>query len=196
MNETMKSMKSLVVLLAFCLTLPAFAQMRPAPAPVGEATMTEVTATIEDLDLETRMVTLKGPAGKKVTTEVSPKVKNLDQVKVGDEVTVQYYLAVMVSAKKVGDDRSRKEEVVKSGAAVAEAGDLPAGVAGREVRATVEILGTDPYKKAIAFRPADGKYREVSMDAPHLEGRLEEFKEGDMVEVVYREALAVFVEPK
>jgi len=192
----MKSRNYLTVLLAFCITLPALAQMRPPPAPVGEATVTEVTAIVEDIDLAKRMVTLKGPSGNKVTTEVSPDVKNLDQVKVGDEVHVKYYFAVMVSAKKVGDDASRKEEVIKSGAAVAEAGDLPAGVAGREVKETIEILGTDPYKKAIAFRGADGKYREVSMDAPHLEGRLDDFKEGDKVEVVYREALAVYVAPK
>ena len=51
-------------------------------------------------------------------------------------------------------------------------------VAGREVKETVEILGTDKYKKAIAFRGADGKFREISMDAPHLEGRLERFQRG------------------
>jgi len=192
----MKSIKSLIIALGFLLTLPVFAQMQPAPAPVGEATVQELTATVEDIDLAKRMVTLKGPEGKKVTTQVGPEVKNLDQVKVGDEVKVQYYLAVMVSAKRVSDDAKRREEIIASGVATATDGGLPAGVAGREVKETVEILGTDKYKKAIAFRGADGKYREISMDAPHLEGRLEQFKEGEKYEVVYREALAVFVEPK
>ena len=192
----MKSIKSLIIALGFLLTLPVFAQMQPAPAPVGEATVQELTATVEDIDLAKRMVTLKGPEGTKVTTQVGPEVKNLDQVKVGDEVKVQYYLAVMVSAKRVSDDAKRREEIIASGVATAADGGLPAGVAGREVKETVEILGTDKYKKAIAFRGADGKYREISMDAPHLEGRLEQFKEGEKYEVVYREALAVFVEPK
>ena len=192
----MKSIKSLIIALGFLLTLPVFAQMQPAPAPVGEATVQELTATVEDIDLAKRMVTLKGPEGTKVTTQVGPEVKNLDQVKVGDEVKVQYYLAVMVSAKRVSDDAKRREEIIASGVATATDGGLPAGVAGREVKETVEILGTDKYKKAIAFRGADGKYREISMDAPHLEGRLEQFKEGEKYEVVYREALAVFVEPK
>jgi hypothetical protein len=191
----MMNMKSLMIALGFLMTLPAFAEMRPAPAPVGEATMTEVTATVEDIDHANRMVTLKGPSGGKVTTEVSPKVKNLDQVKVGDEVKVQYYMAVMSSAKRVSDDASRGEEILASGAAVAAEGGMPAGVAGREVRETVEILGTDKYKKAIAFRGADGKFREISMDAPHLVDRIEDFKEGEKYEVVYREAVAVFVEP-
>jgi hypothetical protein len=158
--------------------------------------VTELTATIDDIDLAKRMITLKGPGGKKVTTEVSPDVKNLDRVKVGDEVKLQYYLAIMVSAKRVSDDAQRGEEIVASAAATAPAGELPAGVVGHEVRETVEILGTDKYKKAIAFRGADGKFREVSMDAPHLEDRLDEFHEGEKYEVVYREAVAVFVEPK
>ncbi len=102
----------------------------------------------------------------------------------------------MVSAKRVSDDAKRGEEIIASGVATADDGGLPAGVAGREVKETVEILGTDKYKKAIAFRGADGKFREISMDAPHLAGRLEQFKEGEKYEVVYREALAVFVEPK
>ena len=192
----MKSLKSLMISLGFLLTLPVFAQMQPAPAPVGEATVQELTATVEDIDLAKRMVTLKGPEGKMVTTQVGPEVNDLDQVKVGDEVKVQYYLAVMVSAKRVSDDAKRGEEIIASGVATADDGGLPAGVAGREVKETVEILGTDKYKKAIAFRGADGKFREISMDAPHLAGRLEQFKEGEKYEVVYREALAVFVEPK
>ncbi len=189
-------MKSLIIALGICMTLPAVAEMEPAPAPVGEATVTELTATVEDIDLAKRMVTLKGPDGNTITTEVGPDVKNLDQVKVGDEVKVQYYLAVMVSAKRVSDEAKRGEEIIAGGVATAADGGLPAAIVGREVKETVEILGADKYKKAIAFRGADGKFREISMDAPHLEGRIEDFKEGEKYEVVYREALAVFVEPK
>ena len=49
---------------------------------------------------------------------------------------------------------------------------------------------------SIAFRDAKGHYREVSMKAPHLEGRMDDFKKGDMVEVVYREGLAVALDPQ
>ena len=192
----MKSLKPLMMSMGVLLALPVFAQMETAPAPVGEATVTELTATVEDINHANRMITLKGPEGQKVTTQVGPKVENLDQVKVGDEVKVQYYRAVMVSAKRVGDDAKRGEEILARGVATAPAGGMPAGVAGREVKETVEILGTDKYKKAIAFRGADGKFREISMDAPHLEGRIDDFKEGEKYEVVYREALAVFVVPK
>jgi hypothetical protein len=81
-----------------------------------------------------------------------------------------------------------------SGAGVVEG--MPAGVAGRTVRETVEILGVDPYKKAISFRDMTGKYREVSVDAPHLEHWLDDLKKGDKVRVAYTEAVAVKVQPK
>jgi hypothetical protein len=54
----------------------------------------------------------------------------------------------------------------------------------------------DPYKKAIAFRGMDGKYREVSLDAPHLEHWMDDLHQGDKVRVSYQEALAIMVEPK
>lgn len=196
MDEKMKSLKSLMIALGLVFTLPVLAQMRDAPAPVGEATVTTVTATVEDIDLAKRLITLKGPKGDKITTEVGPSVENLDRVKVGDEVVVKYYLAVMVAAQRVSDDAKRGEEIIARGMATAADGGMPAGVAGREVKETVAILGTDKYKKAVAFRGADGKFREISMDAPHLEGRIDDFKEGEKYEVVYREAVAVYVEPK
>ena len=80
--------------------------------------------------------------------------------------------------------------------ATAVVGEMPAGIAGREVRETVEVLLVDPYKKAIAFRGMDGKYREISVDAPHLEHWLTDLKEGDKVRVVFREALAIYVQPE
>ena len=42
----------------------------------------------------------------------------------------------------------------------------------------------------------DGKYREISVDAPHLTHWLDDLKKGDKVRVVYREAFAILVEPQ
>ncbi|MGD8275609.1 MAG: hypothetical protein PVJ30_06590 [Thiohalocapsa sp.] len=63
---------------------------------------------------------------------------------------------------------------------------MPAGAAGRTVRQTVEVLSVDEFKKAIAFWDMDGRYQEVSVDAPDLTHWLDDMKQGDKVRVAYR----------
>ena len=191
----MNSFKSLILSIGLVVTLPVFAQIEPPPAPVGQAQLMEVTATVEAIDLENRLITVKGPKGGVVTSQVDPKVQNLDQVKVGDKIHVKYYRAVMRKAEILGEGAKRGGTVTDRAAVTAVVGEMPAGIGGREVEETVEILLVDPYKKAVAFRGMDGQYREISVDAPHLEHWLTDLKKGDKVRVMYREALAILVEP-
>jgi pyrimidine operon attenuation protein/uracil phosphoribosyltransferase len=192
----MKPLKALTFVFGLAVALPVSAQMQPAPAPVGQGQLIEVTAKVEDIDLAKRLITVKGPQGRVVTSKVDPKVENLDKVKVGDEVEIKYYRAALQQAEKLDPSAKRGGTVTESAAVTGTVEDMPAGIAGREVRETVEILDVDPYKKAIAFRGMDGKYREISVDAPHLEHWLDDLKKGDKVRVAYREALAIMVEPK
>jgi hypothetical protein len=192
----MKNLKSLVFLFGLAVALPLSAQMQPAPAPVGEGQLIEVTAKVEDVDLQKRLITVKGPQGRVVVSKVDPAVDNLDKVKVGDEVEIKYYRAALQQAEKIDPSAPRSGTVTESAAATGTVGDMPAGIAAREVRETVEILDVDPYKKAVAFRGMDGKYREISVDAPHLEHWLDDLKKGDKVRVAYQEALAIKVEPR
>jgi hypothetical protein len=59
-----------------------------------------LSATVEALDLETRMVTLRGPKGNKVTMKVGDHVKQLDKVKVGDTVAAEYTEVVDIAVTK------------------------------------------------------------------------------------------------
>jgi hypothetical protein len=185
---------------ALCLglvaALPAFAQMQPAPPPVGEAQLIELTATVEDVDLGKRLITIKGPAGRVVTVHVESDVPNLDQVKPGDDVDVAYYRAALQAAEKLDPSATRGGTVSDQTSTAGVFAGMPAGAAGRTVRQTVEVLGVDEYKKAIAFRDMNGRYQEVSVDAPHLLHWLNDVKKGDKVRIAYTEAVAVKVEPK
>ena len=59
-----------------------------------------ITATVQAVDLGTRLVTLKLADGKPFTIRASDKVKNLPQVKVGDVVYVDYYESVAIYVSK------------------------------------------------------------------------------------------------
>ena len=56
------------------------------PGKVGVAETVKVTATITAIDAATRAVTLKGPKGNEMVVTAGPEVKNLAQLKVGDQV--------------------------------------------------------------------------------------------------------------
>lgn len=56
-----------------------------------------ITATVEAIDYETRMVTLKGPQGNSITLEVDESAPNFDKVKVDDQVVTRHTTAVAIS---------------------------------------------------------------------------------------------------
>jgi hypothetical protein len=164
------------------------------PEALGRGVLVDLTAKVKDIDMKKRLVTLEGPLGREVTVEVSPAAHNLRKVKVGDDVRIKYYEGAAVELLPPGDVVKRGTEE-RGGIVRAAPGETPGGIAARQVTRTVKILSVDPYKKTIAFRGEDGRYREVSMKQPHLQHYLSELQDGDTVQVVYTEALAVSLEP-
>jgi hypothetical protein len=75
------------------------------------------------------------------TVQAGPEVKNLGEVKKGDQVTVSYHQSMAVdvvapaSAPKAGSETARGR---------AEPGTKPAGAVGRQERKTVKIASVDP----------------------------------------------------
>jgi TolA-binding protein len=50
----------------------------------------EVTAIVEKIDYKNRMITLKGPEGKLITTKVDPSLTRFNEVKKGDMIYMQF----------------------------------------------------------------------------------------------------------
>ena len=103
------------------LALPALAQQAGGDTSSvtkqtspGQGTVVhkrEIIATVEAVDAAKGEVTLKGPKGKVVPLKVGPEVRNLAQVKVGDQVRVRYVEALTLTLKKGGKElRSAKEK--------------------------------------------------------------------------------------
>jgi len=78
----------------------AVATAKPGEKPAG-AMVQQVTviATVEAIDKTTQHVILKGPEGKPVEVKVK-NPKNLEGVKVGDEVAITYTEAMAISVEK------------------------------------------------------------------------------------------------
>jgi hypothetical protein len=176
------------------LVLPASAQTGAAvvgkgPGVAGAAQTVKMTATISKIDAATRAVTLKGPEGREVTLTAGDQVKNFAQMKVGDVVNVEYVEALTIELKKGSTAPVSRTEQAAAGAA--KPGEKPAGMVGRQVTVTAEVVDVNPKTQVVTLR---GPQRTVELKVRDPE-QFKRVAKGDRVEATYTEAMAIAVEP-
>jgi hypothetical protein len=177
------------------LALLAGACTSEPPKPVTIENTEEVSATVEAIDVNTRMISLQGTDGAKVTVQATPEVRNLAQVKVGDRVVARYYQALAAELRRRGDGTGETEApVVEAGSARAPNGGRPAGAVGTRSRQTVRITSVDTKNHVVSFYGSDGLARSVPVRTPQGQEFISKLKAGDEVEITYTEAVAVSVE--
>ena len=164
----------------------AGAQIKDGVVVVGES---EAVVTVVSVDRKARTVTLRGPKGRTVTMNVPPEAQNLDKVKKGSRFQVRYVESVAVAVSKGGVASASTDRTVR----LAPKGATPGGVVVNtmQISATVEAL--DRTRRTIAVKGPKGKELEFQV-APDVQ--LEAIQLGDLVTVVYAEALAMQMLPK
>ncbi len=150
----------------------------------------QLTATVTAVDVATRKVTLKGKKGKEETITVSPDVKNLDQVKVGDLVVVTFSQGVVLSMAAPG--AKPVEPTATATGAAAAPGEKPAADVKATIKGTVTIAAIDMKTRVVTLVGPEGRKFKV---AAGKEIPLEKVKVGDKVNAEYTEAVAIAVEP-
>ncbi|HEV8542660.1 MAG TPA: hypothetical protein VGR78_09735, partial [Verrucomicrobiae bacterium] len=93
---------------------------------VGDEMLVTATATVQDLDLEKRELTLKGPLGDVSTITVDKSVKRLDEIKPGDQVTAKYYLSIAAELREPTDEEKEHPIMIVEGTAKAPKDASPA----------------------------------------------------------------------
>ena len=176
------------------LAVPAAAQTGTAvaakgPGVAGAAQTVKLTATITALDAATRAVTLKGPQGKEVTLTAGEQVKNFAQLKVGDQVNIEYVEALTLELKKGSTAPVSRTE--QAGAAGAKPGERPAGMGGRQVTIVAEVVDLNAQTQVVTLR---GPQRTVELKVKDP-AQFKLIAKGDRVEATYTEAMAIVVEP-
>jgi len=156
-------------------------------------TISAVTATVEAVDLATRMVTIVRPDGKSFVVQAGDKVTNLEQVKAGDKVTVEYYegLVAEIAAPGASPDKVKVTDVMGRAAP----GERPGGAVGEAISSTVVIEYVDTIRNVVHFKGPLGKTRIVKVMEPEFRTMLKTLKPGDQVTLTYFEAMAVSVKP-
>jgi Cu/Ag efflux protein CusF len=151
----------------------------------------ETLATVQAIDQNKRLVTLKSEdSGEVSTIEVDESVKNLKQVKKGDRVRIQYYEALAWNIIK-NKDRKEATKTDSQVTATAKPGEKPAGKTARQVHVIAEVREIDKKTPSVTLRGPEGNSETFAVrDPKNLKG----LKVGDQVDITYTEAMAVSVE--
>src|SRR5436190_5849721 len=139
---------------------------------VRDSRLGSSSATVEDIDQKSRMITLRGPQGDRITFKVDEQVKNLPQVKVGDKVVVDYLESVAIQVVKPGETDNEQETVVEK----AEPGQKPAAAAAERQTVTATVEKIDHTMPSITLKVPDGNLVTVKVRHPE---RLQLVKIGD-----------------
>jgi hypothetical protein len=156
-------------------------------------TISKITATVEAIDLATRLVILVGPQGNTFILQAGKQVRNLDQVKAGDKVTVEYHEGLVAEIAHAG--AALNEVKVTDTQVRAPRGQRPEGAVGEAISATVVIEDVDTVRNVVHFKGPLGKTRIVKVMQPEFRAMLKNLKPGDQVTLTFFEALAVSVQP-
>jgi hypothetical protein len=160
----------------------------PAPLTAERSILASVTAQVEAIDHAKREVTLKGPLGNVVTFVVDERVKRLNEVKVGDEVTADYYVSLAAELRAPTEEEKKTPLTIIAGGARAPKGTSPAGGVVRAFKVVATVIGLDLPTQSVTLQGPLGN--SGSIRAENVEN-LKQLRLGDMVIVTYTEALAI-----
>jgi hypothetical protein len=200
MRKTVKTLMTTMAGAGFAIAglLPQVAvarQAEPGAQPAAAAAVGEVktaSATVLGVDKKTRTVTLKGETGNVMTVAVPDEVVAFDQVKKGDKIKMAYTEAVALDIYPPGEARPEAKDTESS---YRTGGSAPSRVISRTQTMAGEIISVDPKKNKVKVKGPEGKAREISVTDPDVQARLKDLKPGQVVEVRFKEAMAVTLEP-
>jgi Cu/Ag efflux protein CusF len=161
---------------------------QPVSGTVGQ-NVVSATAKVKAIDQKTRHVTLQRADGSLVKFVAGDEVRNLAQVKVGDEVTVTYYESLAYEVKKPGE--AVPGTAVAEGLGRAKLGEKPGAVGAQATTVTATIAAIDKAAMTVTLRGPDGDTTTIKARDPQ---KLDRVAVGDLVEITYTEALAISVE--
>lgn len=155
---------------------------------VIEGRVSVMTATVVDLDLQKRIVTLQNREGDIQDFRVGEDAVNLPQVKVGDTVTIKFYESVAVEAIKPGmaSASGQNTTIVR-----AKPGEMPKAMVTHQMAMTATVKAIDMQSGSISLMGPRGKTVKVKVEDT---GNLDKLKVGDELMIVFTEAQAISVE--
>jgi len=170
-------------------TFAAAATGESLDKPAGSVTeSSEITATVKSLDVKKRKVVIADADGNTMVINVKPDVKNLDRMKVGDTVRMQYTQTVSLHVRSAQSGPSASAETSSQ----VNPGSMPNKTLVNQAEFVAKVISIDQKKRLVTLVGPQGNEEtyEISKQAK----KLKNVKAGDEVVVQIKETLAVSVE--
>ncbi|RJP88148.1 MAG: hypothetical protein C4518_11205 [Desulfobacteraceae bacterium] len=161
------------------------------PSSAMGAEVASVTATVVEINYETRHAMLKMPDGKMLPIAVGPEAYNFDQVKVGDLVDISYTQSIAVMLEK--DSEGGAGVTTSSGIERAPKGQKPEGTIYNTMDIRAKVVAIDSKTRTVDLSGPDGTVFPVVADSSVQ--NFEKIQVGDVVVARYTEAVAISVRP-
>lgn len=183
---------SLGIMLAAGLTAVDAAQEKDGAAKGGKpgavvVDVVKLTGTVKAVDLEKKTATVEGSGGRTVVVNAK-NARNLDQVKVGDKVNLEFVEELALYVRKSDAPSSATEAQM---VALAPKGKKPAGLMAETVELTGSVESTDAKARTIAVKGPAGNVRTFKVD--NSVKNFGQIKKGDHVVLRFTEAVALSV---
>ena len=150
------------------------------------------TGTITDIDYATRELTLKGSQGRIETFVMGKEVRRLNEAKVGDTVSLDYYLGFIAEIRKPTAAEAQNPLVVVDSVSRAGLDADPAGNVARRIRAVVTIESLDRAAQTVTVKGPRGKYFVARVANP---SDFDKVQIGDTIVLTFTEAAAISLKP-
>jgi hypothetical protein len=186
-----------LALFASCLLAsPALVMAQTPPTPnamVVDAAITDsifqlYEGTVTNIDKKTRTIFFKNNEGESKFI-AGPEIKNFDQIKTGDRLSVTYELAVAIELIKTKSDGIRSK-VETSSEVASKAGEKPTRTITNTTTIIADIIAVDRAKKLVSVKGPSGKVTVVTVKNPKL---LADVNVGEQVKVIYFDAMAASI---
>jgi hypothetical protein len=150
------------------------------------------TGTITDIDYPNREFTLKGPEGRTETFEVDEAVQRFNEAKVGDKVSVDYYVGYNAEVRKPTTEEAQNPLVVVESAGRGGPDAPPTGHVARRIRAVVTIESMDRTAQTVTVKGPRGQSFVAGVADP---SNFDKVHVGDTIVMTFNEAAAISLKP-
>jgi len=174
------------------LTFVEAAQEKDSAAKGGKpgaviVDVVKLTGTVKAVDLEKKTVSVEGSGGSTVLVNAK-NARNLDQVKVGDKVNLEFIEEMALFVRKADAPPSATEAQM---VALAPKGKKPAGLMAETIELTGNVESIDAKKRTIEIKGPAGNVRSFKVDKAVK--NFGQIKKGDQVVLRFTEAVALSV---